>query len=116
MRKIYRKQFYKWSNPIQAQLREYNLGAWAGMYQSLENNLDTFVMLDKGEVIGWAIVTCSDWAMFYVRPEYRREGVGKRLATRISRHHTNPRVDGWSDEAANFFSSVGLTRNQEYLV
>lgn len=113
MRKVYHKQFFTWSKPVQAQLREYNFGGNGQMYRLLRHNPDTVVMLDKGEVIGWTLIS-ENWAMFYVRPEYRREGVGRRLATRLHKHYDNPLVDGWSHEAASFFSSVSLTRNQEY--
>lgn len=84
------------------------------MYRQLDYDPDTVVMLDKGEVIGWALITRNGWAMFYVRPEYRREGVGKQLATRLHARYQNPRVDGWNDGAARFFSSVGLTHHEAY--
>ena len=113
MRKVYRKQFSNWSDPVQKQLREYNFGQWDGqMYGQIAHDPDTFVMLDRGEVIGWALIN-NDWAMFYVRPEYRREGVGRRLADRIRKHYT-PRVDPWDDASQGFFDSTGMSKQRSY--
>lgn len=116
MRKVYHKQFSSWSEPIQKQLYEYNFGEHQGrMYGQIAYDPDTFVMIDRGEVIGWALVSKRGWAMFYVRPEYRREGVGRRLATRIRKHY-EPTVDAWDDASQGFFDATGMSKQRTYYV
>jgi GNAT superfamily N-acetyltransferase len=84
------------------------------MYDQIQYDPDTFVMLDRGEVIGWALVN-DGWAMFYVRPEYRREGVGRRLAKRVSENY-EPKVDPWDDVSQEFFDATGMSKQEVYCV
>jgi len=116
MRRVYRKPFSAWSKKIQNQLWKLNFGEHDGqMYRQIEYepDLDTFVMIESNEVLGWAMVTEGGWAMFYVRDKYRREGVATRLAKRIKRQHKKLRVDGWDAGSCKFFESTGLSRHQE---
>ncbi len=72
----------------------------------------TYVMLDKREVIGWALVlerpTADDFAMFYVKTCYRRQGVGTKIAKRIKRDYIQLHVEPYNNSSDSFFNSVGI--------
>ena len=119
MRRVYRKRYSDWSETVKAQLRRANHGANGYMRATLEYDPMTYVMLDAGQLIGWALVgdqgdTYACWdmqpeipmAMFYVKKVYRRQGVGTRLATRIRRDYK--KVDVSTYDAEKFFQSVKL--------
>ncbi len=109
MRKIYHKLYSDWSTKTQAQLRKYNLGEFGGMmYDSLSEDPNTFVMMDQGVVIGWALVNQSNWAMFFVRKGYRRQGIATKLVQRIKLCYDNIYVDGHDNMSYRFFEAVHL--------
>jgi GNAT superfamily N-acetyltransferase len=76
-------------------------------------------MLDGDELIGWALVLGeeryewgwhgfgSNFAMFYVKKRYRRQGVGTQLADWIRKDHDFVTID-YSYRSEEFFLSVGL--------
>lgn len=89
MRKVYNKLFCEWSEKVQRQLYLASFKNQGYMRDTILRypEVDTFVMLDAGELIGWALVDGSGLAMFYVKRQYRRQGVARRLGKRIKRKY-----------------------------
>lgn len=116
MRRVYRKLFSEWREEIKRQLLALNFGYEGGMLPVIRNsNPITYVCVDEGKVLAWALVTAEYdadmgrlYAMFYTRSKNRRQGLGTRIARRIKRDHKDISVDPWDRAAATFFESVGL--------
>lgn len=89
------------------------------MLYALRFNPITYVMRDGDELIGWALVAKANqhdygwgsggnFAMFYVKKRYRRQGVGTKIANRIMKDRRRINFGANDDEAVAFFQSLGL--------
>lgn len=122
MRRVYKKNYMDWPAPLRKKLRAATLGKNGFMLESLKFNPVTYVMLDGDTLLGWALVAMHgenpmyDWhnfAMFYVKSAYRRQGVGTRIAKRIKRDYNPVRFGAYDAPAARFFESVGWKKKHE---
>jgi len=62
----------------------------------------------EGELAGWALVFNDRWydgpvAHFYVKPKFRRNGIGRRLAEAVGRRVPECGVLPWNDASHRFF-------------
>lgn len=113
MRRIYRKLYSAWPLATKRKLQRNTFGWRGGMLPTIRDyDPMTYVMLDKGEVIGWALVLerpiADDFAMFYVKSCYRRQGVGTKIANRIKKDYVQLYVEPHNRASDGFFASVGI--------
>ncbi len=107
-------------------LEHLTIGEGSGMQDSLCHNLmgggntPTYIATYKNKPIGWAILAQRyhyDWLMVYVKPEYRRKGIGGALASEVKRHkkRANFYCAKWNHTAAAFFKkNIKLYKYQRY--
>lgn len=103
MRRVYNKPYSAWRDNIREELFVTNFQGGGFMQETVRKweDTDTFVMLGAGEIIGWALVDHGYTAMFYVKKEYRRQGVAKRLGERIKRKYGKDGVMMYSHSQAS---------------
>lgn len=127
MRRVYKKRYSHWDADIKRQLRSANFRADGFMLSTLKYDPMTYVMLEDGKLIGWALVgdkgdSFSCWSgeterpivMFYVKRRHRRQGVGTRIARRIRKDYS--KVDVSYYDAPAFFYRVKLGEPEEEYV
>jgi len=62
---------------------------------------------DNGQPVGAAMVS-NGLIGTYVRPSYRRQGIGKKLATLVKKHNPNIWACKSDSMSTGFYNSVGI--------
>ncbi len=94
---------------------EHNLTTEGGGYSGSQENVECGILPkdgfrainDKGETVAWAAIFPGNETHFYVKPEYRRQKIGKALFENCKTVNTDIKVVPWDKRSTEFFNHVG---------
>src|SRR5215217_5875687 len=97
-------------------IREMNLGHDYGDHSSgSENRLNYgdklkggFVLIEAGKKIGWGAAWEDGEFHLYLKPEYRKLGIGKKLCMRAVKHFPTHSFCPWNYRLRQYFKKHGL--------
>lgn len=111
--RMYKRPFLEWNvktiRELMSLTLDDNLLGESLMRQAIQRRpegLETYVMKEKGESIAWAAID-GPLIMIYVRPDYRRKGIGSKLYRAAKRDYPKGFVQDWDSQSYEFFSSLG---------
>lgn len=109
-------------------IEEYNIGRehfpehwrnWSGSMILLDDGekiQDGFIAKTKhGDVAGWTVLFENEQCHIYIRPEYRKIGLGAKLIEKMVKKHPRAIYCPWNSYTKNFFLKKGVTITKTYL-
>ena len=107
--------------------KQHNLRSEGYPYASMRPQLETCRKNETGwatfyyigrRCAGWALTWEVSWGRmktyFYVRPEFRRQGVGTKLHHAVRAQFGPVQVVPWDTRSREFFSAVGATERDPW--